>query len=659
LARINAPATTGAVDTKPEYASEKGTMAVSAPRRQSAVIPSAIAIGAGLVAFLILIQRFESRRDALLVAFASAAVTAVLFAVWATWVRRHAISRHLTGPLLGQIPHDTNSSTFATPDSEIAGAYAAAARELEARTIGQVVLVTGAVPGQGASRTALNLAAAATRAGRRVVLVDGDPTRNGLSRFGRTGASPGLAELARGESDLADASRIWAIEEDRRLPFIPAGEGDLPIGVNGADPVADAVDRLTSWADLVLIDVPPLGWNSSGRPLAVHADGAVLVVTENSDPEAISRTSNTLDEAGAPVIGFVVNRANTHVLHHTPLWRRTLWRSLATLLISLLVFVGWNAYQIWESWQNVERDELDVPAAQALLPVPASGITTREVIPEQSATAVTSAPVPESAFQSFLVVGSDEGGARADVIILALFPADDSDPVMLSLPRDLYLPNRCGSTYSRINATLRGCGADVNGPTLLALTVEDFTGISIDHFALFDFDGFERIIDAVGGVEICVDRPVRDQKSSLDLPAGCTNARGAQALAWVRSRSTEEQVNGTWRAIQGINDLTRNERQQDVILAMFSKLKQFDSPSQLAAIVESLTNEFVLDDQLGVGDAISLAWSLRTLNPDRITRLAIPVRDFTTEAGSRVLLPTDSFASILGAARPELAAEAL
>ena len=634
-------------------------MAASARRRQSAVIPSALAIGAGLVTFLILIQRFESRSDALLVAAGSALVTAIFFAAWAVWVRRHAISGQLTGPLLGQIPHDTNTSTFATPDSEVAGAYAAAARELEARTSGQVVLVTGAVPGQGTSRTALNLAAAATRAGRRVVLVDGDPTRNGLSRFGRTGASPGLAELARGESDLADASRIWAIEEDRRLPFIPSGEGDLPLAVNGTDPVADAVDRLTSWADLVLIDVPPLGWNSSGQPLAVHADGAVLVVTENSEPDAIAKTADTLDEVGAPVIGFVVNRANAHVLHHTPVWRRTLWRALTTLLISLLVFVGWNAYQIWDSWQNVERDELDVPAAQALLPIPATGITTPEIIPEQSATAVTSAPVPESAFQSFLVVGSDEGGARADVIILALFPAGDGDPVMLSLPRDLYLPNRCGSTYSRINATLRGCGTDVNGPTLLALTVEDFTGIQVDHFALFDFDGFERIIDAVGGVEICVDRPVRDTKSLLDLPAGCTNASGAQALAWVRSRSTQEQVDGIWRSMRGVNDLTRNERQQDVILAMFAKLKRFDSPSQLAGIVESLTNEFTLDDQLGVGDAISLAWSLRSLNPDRITRLSIPVRDFTTEDGSRVLLPTDSFASILEAARPELAAEAL
>lgn len=633
-------------------------MAVTSRHRQRAVIPTALSIGAGLLVFLLLIQSFESNVAGALLALGSALLTALLFAAWAWQIRRRAVTHQLAAQLLGQIPYDTTSSAFAAAESAVGGAYAAAALQLEARTNGQVLLVTGAVPGHGTSRTALNLAAAATRSGRRVVLVDGDPTRTGLSRYGRTGASPGLAELARGESTLAEASRLWAIAPDRRLPFIPAGEGDLPLTGNGSDPVADAVDRLTDWADLVLIDVPPLGWNTSAQPLAVHADGTVLVVTDASEPETIREASRHLEEAGAPVIGFVVNRANAQLTHQTPLWRRAMWRGLATLIIATVAFIGWNAYQIWESWQNVARDQLATSTAEALLPIPPTGITAPEVIPEQSATAVTSAPVDEAVFRSFLIVGSDQGGARADVIILALFSSGNEEPVMLSIPRDLYLPNRCTSKFSRINVMLRGCGNSVNGATLLALAVEDFTGIPLDHFALFDFDGFERIVDAVGGVEICVDRPVRDQKSFLDLPAGCTNAGGEQVLAWVRSRSTEEHVNGKWRSMRGVSDLTRNDRQQDVILAMFAKLKNFESPSQLAAIVESLTNEFTLDDQLGVGDAISLAWSLRSLEPKEITRISIPVRDFTTESGARVLLPTEAFSELLAEARPNLAAEA-
>lgn len=632
-------------------------MAVSSRRGESAAIPTALAIATGLLVFLLLIQRYETARDAALAAAAAGAVTAIVFLGWSMWVRRHAVGRSLAGPVLGQIPQDASTSTFAEPGTEVAEAYEAAAGELEARTTGQVVLITSAKPGQGTSRTALNLAAAATRSGRHVVLVDGDPTQNGLSRFGRTGASPGLAELARGEVDLTTASRLWAIEAEHRLPFIPAGEGDVPAGINGQHgPIAEAVGTLTAGADLVLIDVPPVGWNTTAQPLAVHADGSVLVVTETSDHDAIGDATESLDAAGAPVIGYVVNRANPQLTHHTPIWRRALWRAVTTFLIAGLVFIGWNSYQIWDSWQNVERDELDVDAAQEILPIPETGITAPEVeeLPEQVVTAVTSAPVDGAAFRSFLVVGSDLGGARADVIILTMFPAGSGQPVMLSLPRDLYLPNRCGSTYSRINATLSGCGSSVNGPTLLALAVEDFTGVPVDHFVLFDFDGFERVIDALGGIEICVEFQVRDTKSFLDLAAGCTNATGEQALAWVRSRSTEELRNGSWVFMDGVSDLTRNDRQQDVILAMLAKLKTFDSPSQLSAIVESLANEFTLDDQLGVGDAISLAWSLRSLDEDQITRLRVPVRDFTTESGDRVLLPTSSFSELLEDARPEL-----
>jgi len=634
-------------------------MAVSTRRGESAVIPTAVSIGAGLLTFLLLVQEYESARAAALAAGAAALVTAFLFGAWALWLRRRAISRKLSGPVLGLIPLEPTVSRLSAKDTAAAQAYEVTAAELEAQTTGQVVLVTSPGPGQGTSRTALNLAAAATRSGRRAVLVDGDPTQNGLSRFGRTGATPGLAELARGEADLAAASRLWAIAGDFRLPFIPAGDGDLPVASeNGSEAMANAVDMLTSVADLILIDVPPLGWNSSAQSLAAHADGSVLVVTETSDPEAITGATRSLSDVGAPVIGYVVNGAQAQLMHPTPLWRRIFWRAVATLIVAALLFVGWNAFRIWDSWQGVERDELDVESAQVILPMPETGITTPEVFPEQAATAVTSAPVDEGAFRSFLIVGSDEGGYRADVIILALFPEGSDNPLMISLPRDLYLPNRCGSTYSRVNATLAGCGSSVNGPTLLALTVEDYTGIPVDHFALFDFDGFERILDAVGGVEVCVDRPVRDIKAFLNLPAGCTNATGEQALAWVRSRSTEELVDGVWRTMPGVNDLTRNEKQQDVILAMFDKLKTFDSPSQLSAIVESLTNEFTLDDQLGVAAAISLAWSLRTLDIDEITRISIPVRDFRTEDDALVLVPTVSFADLLSETRPELLLDA-
>jgi LCP family protein required for cell wall assembly len=239
------------------------------------------------------------------------------------------------------------------------------------------------------------------------------------------------------------------------------------------------------------------------------------------------------------------------------------------------------------------------------------------------------------------------------VIILAMLPSNDTAPFMVSLPRDLYLPNRCRQTYTRINANLAGCGADVNGPTLLALAVEDFTGVHVDHFALFDFEGFEDVIDEVGGIEICVDNPVRDRDADLSLPGGCTDATGAQALAWVRSRHTQELVNGTWRTIPGVNDLTRNTRQQDVILQMLAKLRSFDSVGDLTGKIGALTQFFTFDDQLGISDAISIAWGLRDLNLNTIIRIEIPVADHLTPGGAQVLVPTTSFNELLDVAYPD------
>jgi LCP family protein required for cell wall assembly len=218
---------------------------------------------------------------------------------------------------------------------------------------------------------------------------------------------------------------------------------------------------------------------------------------------------------------------------------------------------------------------------------------------------------------------------------------------MVSLPRDLWVPNRCTQNLTRINVTLRGCGQEVNGPTLLALTVEDFTGVAVDHFALFDFEGFEQIIDELEGVEICLEYAVRDSKSELNLPAGCTNATGAEALSWVRSRSTQQNVEGTWQRMPRASDLTRNEHQQDLILSMVRKVRTFDSVSELASKFRSLTNFFTFDDQLGFTEAVALAWSLRDIDINSVVRIKIPVSYHTTNKGAAVLLPKVSFDVLL------------
>jgi anionic cell wall polymer biosynthesis LytR-Cps2A-Psr (LCP) family protein len=159
-------------------------------------------------------------------------------------------------------------------------------------------------------------------------------------------------------------------------------------------------------------------------------------------------------------------------------------------------------------------------------------------------------------------------------------------------------------------------------------------------------EGFETIIDAIGGMEICVDHPVRED-TRLDLPAGCSQVDGEMALGWVRSRKTQEFVDGRWRTMPEVNDLTRNQRQQDLLLDVAGRAGSFDSPAALSRFVASLSDAFTLDDRLSLTDAANLAWNNRHVRPEHVVRLTVPVQPFTTSGGAQVLLPTTPFADLL------------
>ena len=251
----------------------------------------------------------------------------------------------------------------------------------------------------------------------------------------------------------------------------------------------------------------------------------------------------------------------------------------------------------------------------------------------------------------FLLVGSDSrdelesvegfgefGGQRADVVMVLIRPSDGSRAALLSLPRDLLVDDVCGEgSEHRLNDALQGCAA-LNGPTALTETVESVIGQEIDHFALIDLAGFQEVVDAVGGYEICLERAVRDQLAQLELPAGCTQATGAQTLAWLRSRSTEELTEDGWRVMPGVNDLTRNERQRTFLLAMMGHLSDFSSPTAIADTAQVIAPYVTVDSQLSFIDAVNLAWSLRGLSHGNIDELEVPVSDAITAAGAAVLV---------------------
>ncbi|MDJ0952379.1 MAG: LCP family protein [Acidimicrobiia bacterium] len=610
-------------------------------------VPNVASVLVGLVVFWLIADNWRSSIGTAGAAVVGSLVTATVWVVWMRITQGTPLDRVVDEPVIAYVPATEGAPTpvLSAPDSAATEVYLEAIAGLEHATKGQVILVTGASPGLGATTVAMNLAAAATRMGRRAVLIDADPG-GGMSEYGQSDVAPGWTDLALGDATLEDSSRLWRIDEANSLPFIPVGSDVENRGeALGSLTLADTIDRLTEHADLLIVNTAPVNWDASLQQVATHADGTLLVVTPEVDPRSLAEFGEKLADMAAPVIGYIVNRADGQP-DTRPLWRRSLKRMLTTFFVLIVVYSAWNLYSVWDSWNAIDTQTFDEVALDALPEVPPPAETGETLAPEV-VTAVTATPSEDRTYDTYMVVGSDIGDFRADVIILVMLPSDGSNPIMVSLPRDLYLPNRCAESYTRLNANFNGCGDEINGATLLSGAVTDFTGVEVDHFALFTFDGFEEIIDEVGGVEICVDNAVRDRKAELNLDAGCTNASGAQALAWVRSRSTLELVDGVWRTMPNVSDLTRNERQQDIILTMLEKASEFDSPQELAGVVRSVSNAFTLDDQLSLSDAISLAWDLRGLNRTDIVRLTIPVESYRTADGALVLVPTTPFDALL------------
>jgi LCP family protein required for cell wall assembly len=256
------------------------------------------------------------------------------------------------------------------------------------------------------------------------------------------------------------------------------------------------------------------------------------------------------------------------------------------------------------------------------------------------------ADIDDDVFTSILLIGSDASGALADVIILALLPNDGAEPILVSIPRDLWVPNPCTGRLAKINSNLSGCGDAATGPELLALATEDFTGIAVDHYARVNFAGFSNVIDWMGGITVCVSAPTRDAKAHLELDEGCTTADGATALGWVRSRTTEQLVDGEWRVVAG-SDFARQQRQQDVLLQLARKLAAYRSPVSLAEALERLGSAVRMDSGWTISQVAALGFRYREIDTDDIARMTLPTSDYRSSGGAWALLPTEPFIDTL------------
>src|SRR5690606_28800063 len=222
-----------------------------------------------------------------------------------------------------------------------------------------------------------------------------------------------------------------------------------------------------------------------------------------------------------------------------------------------------------------------------------------------------------------LVTGHTEG-ARADTIMLLHLP-DGGEPLLLSIPRDSYVEIP-GHGQNKINAAY-----SIDGPSLLVDAVEQSTGLRVDGYLEIGFGGFVEVVGIVGGVEMCLDEPVQDEKTRLDLPAGCQMLEGKEALNYVRMRYSDPR-----------GDLGRVERQREFLAALIHEMAKPDTvlvPWRLHSVGTATGSALALGEDTSLWETGRIALAMRSISNGDGQSLTVPVADanYQTAAGSSVL----------------------
>jgi LCP family protein required for cell wall assembly len=234
--------------------------------------------------------------------------------------------------------------------------------------------------------------------------------------------------------------------------------------------------------------------------------------------------------------------------------------------------------------------------------------------------------------QAMLHVGSNQGEVDTDTLMLVHVSADHRSVRVVSLPRDSWV-NIPGHGFNKINSALA-----LGGPQLMVQTVEQLTGLTINDYVEVNFLGFVKVIDALGGVNICLPYAVDDPYSGLDLSAGEHHVNGITALEFARDRHSFP-----------TSDLARIQDQQQLISsALIEGISSgvLANPLRLERFLSSVSAAIKVDQGF---DVVRFADELRGISPDDVTFTTVPLAnpDYTTPSGESAVLWNYSAAAAL------------
>lgn len=307
------------------------------------------------------------------------------------------------------------------------------------------------------------------------------------------------------------------------------------------------------------------------------------------------------------------------------------------MALTALALVSFGATAAATAWYRLEGniETHDISAlVDEVTPPPTGSITTQHDPNDANAGRALNLLVMGSDVRSGenAVLGGDEEGMRSDTTIVVHISADRTRMDLVSIPRDtrVDIPS-CnfldGSTSraqsARFNAAF-SIGArndDVGEAAACTIqTVQSLTGITIDGWVVVDFAGFRNMVDAIGGVDICIPNDMSSEKSNLYVTAGLQHFDGYTALAFARARTGEGLGNGS--------DINRLGRQQQLLGAIAHEVfekNMLTDIDELYRFLTAATQSLTADPKTGnIRSLAGLAWSLQSIPPQNITFMTAP-----------------------------------
>lgn len=285
---------------------------------------------------------------------------------------------------------------------------------------------------------------------------------------------------------------------------------------------------------------------------------------------------------------------------------RNLLRLRLILILLPLLILAWAAYLIAVpvmAWKDVSKVENAFPTADRPEDQPGA---TYLIVGSDSRKGLTRKQLRE-----FGAGGVGDVGQRTDTIML--LHLGDQKPLLLSIPRDSLVPVP-GHATTKINAAFA-----YGGPRLLVKTIEQNTGVRIDHYVEIGFAGLVKAVDAVDGVEICPKKRMVDRRANLRIKRGCQNVDGVTALAYSRSRHGQQ-----------YGDITRAQHQREVVGGLGDKVLEpmtFINPWRYHSVVNAGAETLRVSDGTSVFDIAKFARAMTSVSGTGGLTCSMPIRD--------------------------------